>query len=539
MHKSLSIEKVICLYRYLSWALTSLVYLISKPYNVIHYKVGVIISLLVFSMLINNLYIKSFENKSSIKKLVLIETIGIEFLLLPTGGLTSSFIWYALNPILVSAIYLSSYFSWVNLLFYLITGSIMSYSLFNPDSIELLHIIHGNLNLILVFILINLAVQILSNLTNELNKSNKIKEESIEHIMSLYQMIETLNNHSSKDKLFESLTKYSEKLTKSNQIIFWLREDNLIKSNTELIDEELESIILKLNIIKLQNEYQYIELINSNFIIFPIISTSTFYGAAAFQYNKNLNNSEINQILRLLKFISELCAVILERFDQEGIEEHLLVMEEQNRIADEMHDSVSQRLFSISYGIHGLLGRLDSLSEPQIREYLTELKQSSDMAMKELRNSIYKLSSRKNGEKYLQSTIHNFLNSISKLQNVNIESKIDCDENLLTIEIKKGIIRIIKEACGNAIRHGNCKNIFIYLNILNNNASLTIEDDGNGFLLNKIENKGGIGISNMRSIVNNFNGEININSNENVGTKIMIFIPIKVNSNEKEGSLAL
>jgi len=44
-------------------------------------------------------------------------------------------------------------------------------------------------------------------------------------------------------------------------------------------------------------------------------------------------------------------------------------MEEQNRIANEIHDSVSQRLFSISYGIHGVLGRWNDISKEELKDY--------------------------------------------------------------------------------------------------------------------------------------------------------------------------
>ena len=148
-NKNYTIDRIICSYRNASWALTSIFYLTSKPYNVLFYKIGVILSLLIFSLFVNSLYKKIENDKQALGKLVLIETVGIELLLIPTGGLTSPFIWYALNPILVSAIYLPSYFSWINLLFYLVTGVLMSFFVFNPANISLYQIFANNSYLIL------------------------------------------------------------------------------------------------------------------------------------------------------------------------------------------------------------------------------------------------------------------------------------------------------------------------------------------------------------------------------------------------------
>lgn len=542
IHKNniLSTEKIICSYRYASWALTSIFYFTVKPYNVLNYKVGVIFLLFVFSLFINNLYIKIKNNKASLRKLVLIETLGIEFLLLPSGGLTSPFIWYALNPIITSAIYLSSYFSWVNLIFYLVTGSIMSSFLFNPGNLTILQIYTNNSNLILVFILINLAIQLLTILNKALNDLNIKNEESIEHIMSLYQMIETLNNHSSKEKLFEAMAGYTGKLTKSNLSLIWLKEENLIKMNKILNDIDLDTMLNKLNNMDFKNlqEILNIKLLDKNMFAVPIISTSTYYGVAAVEVSEDSSDAVKNQNIKLLKFISDLSSVILDRFNMEGIEEHLLVMEEQNRIADEMHDSVSQRLFSISYGIHGILGRLDNLQKYELEDYLLEMRESSNIAMKELRKSIYRLSSRKKGEKYLQESIQNFLDSITKLQDVIINFHETGDENLISFELKKGLTRIIREACGNAIRHGKCSNINIELSISLDCIRLSIKDDGNGFVLNGIDNKGGLGLSNMRALVNSFNGSIDIESTVGCGTNIQVQLPIQFSNNYKE-SLAI
>lgn len=168
---------IIYAYRYLSLALTSFVYIAGKPYSIIFFKLGVIVSLFISSKIITDLYIKYKENKVVLKTLVLVETLGITLLLLPTGGLKSPFIWYALNPTLVAACYLHTCFCWINLAFYLFIGLIMSYTLFNSNNIGILEMIIDNSNIVLVFILITLAVQLLAGLTQKLYTQTKVLEE--------------------------------------------------------------------------------------------------------------------------------------------------------------------------------------------------------------------------------------------------------------------------------------------------------------------------------------------------------------------------
>ena len=545
-NKSFSeVVKIIYAYRYLSWILTSFVYLLGKPYYIILYKLGVIISLFILTTLITDLYIKYKDNKAILKTFILIETFGITLLLLPTGGLLSPFIWYALNPILVAAYYLPVLFCWIILFFYLICGTVMSYFLFNPNNLSLINIIINYSNYILVFSLIILAVQLLSNLTKKLmiqtqalEHSNNQKQEFLDYIMSLYQLLEAFNNHSSKDKLFETLAKYTTTLTKSELCIFWFpnskQEANTIYTNKSLSKSEKDEIYSDLlNLICTEREFGVKEICIAkySYLAVPIQTQCSPSGLIAIQWKENLELNNKEQNIKLLEFLSGLSAVTLERFYLEDMQDNLLVMEEQNRIANEIHDSVSQRLFSITYAIHGILARWSDLSNDNLKDYLIEINETSNCAMQELRNSIYKLSSKKNGEKSLQLTLKKYFESISMLNHINIKYNIDGDDELIPLTYKQGITRIIREACGNAIRHGKCKTIHLMLNLNREKTQLIITDDGVGFHFSEesLKKKKGLGISNMRNLVETFHGDIKIKSHLGAGTEIKITIPLTMN----------
>lgn len=535
--------RILYAYRLLSWVLTSAVYLAGEPRSTLLFKLGVTVSLLICSKFITDLYIKFKVNKGIQRTLVLTETAGITILLLPTGGLNSPFIWYALNPTLTAASYLPVYFCWLNLSFYLAAGTVMTYFLFNQENLYIFEILASNTNTILVFALITLAVQLLANLAkrlaiqaNELEYSNRMRQESMEYIMSLYQLIEAFNNHSSKSRLFEALAIYTAKLTGSNLCLIWLpysgEKIEGLYANTELdrkqwlrirtalssFDSEIESNILR-----------EIYVDDKIFLAAPIISPTRRFGIITVEKSTELKLKD--QIPKLMEFITGLCAVTLERFYLEEIDDSLLVMEEQNRIANEIHDSVSQRLFSISYAIHGMLGRWDKISINEIKTNLREIKESANLAMQELRNAIYRLSTKKKGEKTLKITLNEFLNSISLLNNVAIDFDVKGDDSLISLSLKQGISRIIREACSNSIRHGDCKNIKIEIEINRDLMKIYFADDGKGFSENILnaENSKGLGISNMKNLAESFGGHISIESHIGRGTEISIDIPIKGN----------
>ena len=86
------------------------------------------------------------------------------------------------------------------------------------------------------------------------------------------------------------------------------------------------------------------------------------------------------------------------------------------------------------------------------------------------------------------------------------------DETLLSDELKEALYRIICEACGNAVRHGQCSVIEIKLSLLDEKTVLEIQDNGIGIDLQMYENHQfkGIGLFNMKRLITNFAGTFSI-----------------------------
>lgn len=164
--------KLLNAYRAMSWILTSLVYFTTDSSDKL-IKFGVIFVLLITSTIVVNVY-KRYDNISKVDKaFVFIETIGITLILLPTGGLKSPFIWYALNPVLISAYFFSNLFCWFNLICYLSCSTIVSFLFFNPSKNSLMEVIQENSQHILIFILITFAVQLLMVMNNKLKHKSE------------------------------------------------------------------------------------------------------------------------------------------------------------------------------------------------------------------------------------------------------------------------------------------------------------------------------------------------------------------------------
>ena len=97
------------------------------------------------------------------------------------------------------------------------------------------------------------------------------------------------------------------------------------------------------------------------------------------------------------------------------------------------------------------------------------------------------------------------------------------------------ILRIIQEACNNAIKYAESNFISVKLIYEDNSIVISIEDDGNGFDIDNLDtssrsDNSGFGLSMMRERVYLLSGEIDIQSKADVGTKIKVRVPM----NKKE-----
>lgn len=534
--------RILQTYRYLSWLLTSLYYYFTDSTSHWIYKLAVIFLIYVSARITIATYNRFDRNEKFEKSFVFAETIGISLIIFPTGGLNSPFIWYALNPVLISANFLSYYFCWFNLICYLSASTMVLFLFFNPKDEGLYTIISRYSHLILIFVLITLAAQLLAKLNNKLRKqslelleANDTIQESMEQIMSLYQTVEAIISQDNKSDMYQTFADYTAKLTRADCAFFWYKPNDtdsnmiFISKNTpkDTIKELVCCIENALEKYLFCNEIIKINIGDNNYFMAAVQSTSNSYGLVGFRNNnctaRDVNKEYINQ----LRFISDLSAIILERFHLEEVTGRLMIAEEQNRIADEMHDSVSQRLFSITCAVHTIMEGWDKTNKKQLQEKLIFLQEAAHSAMKELRSTIYKLSSRKGGQKSFESGVKEYLYNISRMNNIDINLDINGDEQLINITIKRGLYRIVCEATGNAIRHGMCSKISIKLIIEENLIKLNISDNGRGFILNDIDNKGdrGLGLYNMKRIVGLFDGEIHIDSELGKGTTINISLP--------------
>lgn len=545
--KILEESKTLFIFRYISLLVTSIFYFLNSSEHILGKKIFIIGSLTISAIILSYLYLIYEESQRNIKLLLLIEIIGNSVLLIPSGGFNSPFIWYTLNTILISSVFLKRIYCWINILLYIGISSLLGYLSADYD-IDILKFMREEPNLILSFLMIIIAIQAWSvfakkikdrsraieEMNFQLELSNNMLIESMEHITALYQSIDILNNRGNKEGSIKLLFNHIKNITKTNLVFYY----DILKSPQEIISSSAndltidieKSIKTNLRDILAYNEPKEISIQGTRFIIMTLRSNYGNYGILGLESEDKRDGIVYKNNIYQLQFLSQLISVAFDRFYLEEINERLLITEEQNRIANEIHDGVLQRLFSMSCGIFSLMKSLHKYNAIEIENELNLIRQAANDVMKELRSKIYGLSWKKSGENTFIIDIKTYIEDVKRFNNTNIPFYIIGNDELLSCKQKRAIYRIICEGIGNAIRHGESKNIEVSLEISPSSNILRIIDDGIGFDLDKVkENKNkGLGIENLYQLTDSLEGNIKIYSEIGKGTTIQVIIPNNV-----------
>lgn len=209
-------------------------------------------------------------------------------------------------------------------------------------------------------------------------------------------------------------------------------------------------------------------------------------------------------------YLSNKNKMLMERQEYEI---HLATLQERNRIAREIHDNVGHMLSRSLLQV----GALMTISKEEVMsQNLLLLKDTLNDAMNSIRESIHDL----HGDSI--DLFANLKEIIDKFPDYKIYLNYDISEHA-TMNLKYCFIMVVKEALSNVAKHSNADRIEIIATEHPRFYQLLIKDNGTNIA--KKNTQMGMGLENMKSRVQNLNGNVTI-ENEN-GFKIFITIPKK------------
>jgi signal transduction histidine kinase len=190
---------------------------------------------------------------------------------------------------------------------------------------------------------------------------------------------------------------------------------------------------------------------------------------------------------------------------------------ERNRLARELHDVITQLLFSINL-VAGSLPRLWQ-RDPEMAERSTgELQRLTRGALSEMRTLLRELRPQTIAETDLATLVTHLSEGLAARQDIPAEIHTEVTESLPP-EVHIAIYRIAQEAMNNVAKHANASSLVVNLIGAESRVDLLIIDDGYGFD-DSDASAGGMGMDIMRERASEIGAALTVSSEQDVGTRV-------------------
>jgi NarL family two-component system sensor histidine kinase LiaS len=187
-------------------------------------------------------------------------------------------------------------------------------------------------------------------------------------------------------------------------------------------------------------------------------------------------------------------------------------VEERNRLARDLHDSVKQQVFAISMQLSA--ARAFLREDDKAYGSVVQAEKLAQQAGAELTTLIHQLRPPGLEHKSLSEAIEVHVNDW-KHQN-NIETELNIGEDSVSPDGEQALFRVLQEALANVARHSQANKVWITLKAENDHVALTIEDNGIGYDTMQIVK--GIGLDSMKERLAAVHGTLEVSSRQSQGT---------------------
>lgn len=253
----------------------------------------------------------------------------------------------------------------------------------------------------------------------------------------------------------------------------------------------------------------------------PIVYRGVSLGVLAnyFQEGSQPATSE----LEFLQAIANQAAVAVENHRLYDEAQGIAALEERQRLARELHDSVSQALYGIGLGARTARTLVDIDPQRAIEpvEYVLSL---AEVGLAEMRALVFELRPESLETEGLVASLHDQLAPLQARHAIEVDFA-DCEEPDLPLSVKEAVYRIAQEAIHNTVKHSQATSLKIELVCTPELLTLELIDDGRGFDPDG-PFPGHLGLRSMRERAASLDGQVIIESQPGEGTRIRAQIPI-------------
>lgn len=260
------------------------------------------------------------------------------------------------------------------------------------------------------------------------------------------------------------------------------------------------------------------------FLGVPIVSKGEIIGAFYLTDKSGERQAEFTDADQaLIERLAAHAAIAIENARLFERSRELSVVEERNRMARELHDSVTQTLVSVLLSAETAARVLDDDPE-RARRQIAAVIELSRAAMEEMRELVFELRPANLDSAGLAETLRKHVAVLARIHDVMIDCAVDCPGQLEPA-LEDQLYRIAQEAIANALKHAEPSRLSVDLSTPDGKVLLTVSDDGCGFDTSSPRVGRRLGLTSMRERAAALGGTLEVSSELGRGTTIRLSVP--------------
>lgn len=226
---------------------------------------------------------------------------------------------------------------------------------------------------------------------------------------------------------------------------------------------------------------------------------------------------------RLLTALAERAAVAIDNAELHERAQHAASLEERQRLARELHDSVSQALYGIGLGARTARALLER-DPPAALEPVEYILSLAEAGLAEMRALIFELRPESLETEGLNAAVRKQVDAFRARHGIQVDF-VPCAEPDLPLGVKEAVYRIAQEALTNVFKHSRATQVRVVLTLTTKDLTLEVADNGRGFDA-AADFPGHLGLRSMGERAEALGGRLQITSHRGAGTRITAAFPV-------------
>jgi two-component system, NarL family, sensor histidine kinase DevS len=253
-------------------------------------------------------------------------------------------------------------------------------------------------------------------------------------------------------------------------------------------------------------------------LVVPLAASGTVLGLLTVAHAPDSAGFDEQDVPLLSTFAGQ-AALALERARAQEERELLVVLEDRERIARDLHDVVIQRLFATGLQLQSA-ARL--ATRPEVSDRITGAVDDLDTTIRDIRTAIFELRTPVNAtlRTEIRGTVDAAAASLGFRPALTLDGPVD---SAVPDEVRPDLLAVLREALSNAVRHARATTVAVTVVAVDGRLALTVADNGVG-MTGPVDERSGL--ANMRHRAEQRGGTLAVEPNPGGGTRVGWTVPL-------------